>query len=168
MNKSKLKILTATRCYTRQNVPSVPVVLPCVSPTLPISFSVGLCSTQLCRGEGNASGATELSCHAPPGQLSLLISSCWQSWHPFLNPLEEHLEVVWQRTVDIYVSPTSVLRENTTLPVRQESSKTFEIYIFLKEYTESQTWTGVVWKSIFSFVWFIISDKIAYIAVSSK
>lgn len=49
----------------------------------------------------------------------------------------------------------------------QESSKTFEIYIFLKEYTESHISAGGVWKSIFFFVLFIVSDNTAYIVTSS-
>lgn len=101
-------------------------VQPSGSPILPISSNVAkedLGAAQIYSAEegANAPGAAELSCHAPSGQVFLLVSSSCQSCQPWLNPLEGHLKVAWEGNVDnreTYVT-SGVLRENSTSSGRQ-------------------------------------------------
>lgn len=61
------------------------------------------------------------------------------------------------------------LEKKQLLPVRQDSSNTYEIYIFFKkkEYAESHASAGGVWKSIFFFVLSVESDNITNIVIFS-
>lgn len=79
-----------------------------------------------------------LSCPATRTQLKLLTELAALTKSP-TRALEGGLT---EKCGDI--SPNGVLRENKNLPMWQESSKTFEIYIFLKEYTESHISAGGV------------------------